>query len=75
MDIRLEKIELMKLLLQTESESVLKKVREAFKNEEQGYISQEQYDIVAERRAEYLSGEGKYFSFKKEKKRIQEKTK
>ncbi len=52
MDIRLEKLELMKLLLQTESESVLKKVREAFKNEEQGYISQEQYDIVAERRSE-----------------------
>jgi hypothetical protein len=50
-------------------------VREAFKNEEQGYISQEQYDIVAERRAEYLSGEGKYFSFDEVKKRIQEKTK
>lgn len=50
-------------------------MREAFKNEEQGYISQEQYDIVAERRAEYLSGEGKYFSFDEVKKRIQEKTK
>lgn len=75
MDIRLEKLELMKLLLQTESVSVLKKVREAFKNEEQGYISQEQYNIVAERREEYLSGEGKYFSYDEVKKRIQEKTK
>ncbi len=75
MDIRLEKLELMKLLLHTESESVLKKVREAFKNEEHRYISQEQYDIVAERRAEYLSGEGKYFSIDEVKKRIQEKTK
>ena len=31
MDIRLEKLELMKLLLQTESESVLKKVRKLSK--------------------------------------------
>ena len=41
MDIRLEKLELMKLLLQTESESVLKKVsKKKKKNEEHGYISQ-----------------------------------
>ncbi|WP_407481899.1 hypothetical protein [Elizabethkingia meningoseptica] len=73
MDIRLEKLELMELLMNTNEVSVLQKIRKIFEDEETGYsdqLSEHQYQKVFERREEYLKAEGEYFSFEEVEKRI-----
>ncbi|AQX05303.1 hypothetical protein BAX94_00410 [Elizabethkingia meningoseptica] len=73
MDIRLEKLELMELLINTNEVSVLQKIRKIFEDEETGYsgqLSEDQYQKVFERREEYLKAEGEYFSFEEVEKRI-----
>ncbi|MCL1674391.1 hypothetical protein [Elizabethkingia meningoseptica] len=73
MDIRLEKLELMELLINTNEVSVLQKIRKIFDDEETGYsgqLSEDQYQKVFERREEYLKAEGEYFSFEEVEKRI-----
>ncbi|WP_260255078.1 hypothetical protein [Elizabethkingia meningoseptica] len=74
MDIRLEKLELMELLINTNEVSVLQKIRKIFEDEETGYsgqLSEDQYQKVFERREEYLKAEGEYFSFEEVEKRIE----
>ncbi|KMQ71613.1 hypothetical protein [Chryseobacterium koreense] len=73
MDINLEKLELIEMLMNTDKISVLKKIRAIFQKEETTFLSEEQIKIVAERRTEYLSGEGVYFSYDEVKKRIEQK--
>ena len=73
MDIRLEKLELMELLINTNEVSVLQKIRKIFEDEETGYsgqLSEDQYQKVFERREEYIKAEGEYFSFEEVEKRI-----
>ncbi|MEH7888658.1 hypothetical protein [Elizabethkingia meningoseptica] len=73
MDIRLEKLELMEFLINTNEVSVLQKIRKIFEDEETGYsgqLSEDQYQKVFERREEYLKAEGEYFSFEEVEKRI-----
>lgn len=72
MDIRLEKLELIEMLMNTDKESVLRKIRDIFQSEE-SHLSEEQYAIIEERREEYIKGEGSYFSYDEVKKRMSSK--
>ena len=60
MDIRLEKLELMKLLMETENPSVLKAVRKIFQKEEKDWwddLTEEQQNILNESMEQYEKGE------------------
>ena len=73
MDIQAEKLELMEMLLRTESKSVLEKLRTVFKSEKEeneSLLTDEQWKIVAERKAKYLRGEGTYHTWEEAKKII-----
>lgn len=73
MDIRAEKLELMEMLLKTESETILEKLRTVFKSEKEdneSLLTDEQWKIVAERKAEYFRGEGTYHTWEEAKKII-----
>ncbi len=60
MDIRLEKLELMKLLMETENPSVLQAIRKIFQKEEKDWwddLTEEQQNILNESMEEYERGE------------------
>ena len=70
MDIQAEKLELIEMLLQTESKTILEKVRTVFiaeKKENETQLSEEQWAIVEERKAEYLRGESTYHTWEEAK--------
>ncbi|SEF56885.1 hypothetical protein SAMN05421847_0340 [Halpernia humi] len=76
MDIQAEKLELMELLLQTDSKSILEKLRNVFKSEKieiESLLTDEQWAIVAEERMQYLLGEGENYSWDEAKKIIRSK--
>ena len=73
MDIHAEKLELMEMLLQTESKTILEKLRTVFKSEKkesESLLTEEQWAIVAEEQAQYLQGEGQNYSWEEAKKII-----
>jgi len=73
MDIQAEKLELIEMLLQTESKSILEKLRTVFKTESrenESLLTEEQWAIVAEEQAQYLRGEGENYSWEETKKII-----
>ena len=73
MDIQAEKLELMEMLLRTESKSVLEKLRTVFNSENtqnESLLTDEQWEIVAEEQAKYLRGEGENYSWVEAKKII-----
>lgn len=73
MDIQAEKLELMEMLLRTESETVLEKLRTVFKSEKEeneSLLTDEQWKIIAEEQAEYHRGEGGNYSWVEAKKII-----
>jgi TRAP-type C4-dicarboxylate transport system substrate-binding protein len=60
MDIRLEKLELMKMLMETENPSVLQAIRKIFQKEEKDWwddLTEEQQNILNESMEEYEKGE------------------
>lgn len=60
MDIRLEKLELIKLLMETENPSVLQAIRKIFQKEEKDWwddLTEEQQNILNESIEEYEKGE------------------
>ena len=60
MDIRLEKLELMKMLMETENPSVLKAIRKIFQKEEKDWwddLTEEQQIILNESMEQYEKGE------------------
>ncbi|RBA28406.1 hypothetical protein DPN68_06760 [Flavobacterium tibetense] len=60
MDIRLEKLELMKLLMETENPSVLQAIRKIFQKEEKDWwddLTEEQQNILNESMEQYEKGE------------------
>lgn len=64
MDIQLEKLELMKLLKETENPSVINAIKKIFQKEEKDWwndLTKEQQDILNESIEEYESG--KFSSF------------
>lgn len=76
MDIQAEKLELMELLLQTDSKSILEKLRNVFKSEKieiESLLTDEQWAIVAEERMHDLLGEGENYSWDEAKKIIRSK--
>lgn len=73
MDIQAEKLELMEMLLRTESETVLEKLRSVFKSEKEeneSLLTDEQWKVIKERQAEYFRGEGTYHTWEEAKKII-----
>ena len=73
MDIQAEKLELMEMLLRTESKSVLEKLRTVFNSENtqnESLLTDEQWEIVAEEQAKYLRREGESYSWEEAKKII-----
>lgn len=60
MDIRLEKLELMKLLMETENPSVLQAIRKIFQKEDKDWwddLTEEQQNILNESMEQYEKGE------------------
>jgi hypothetical protein len=60
MDIRLEKLELMKMLMETENPSVLQAIRKIFQKEEKDWwdeLTEEQQNILNESMEQYEKGE------------------
>lgn len=60
MDIRLEKLELMKMLMKTENPSVLQAIRKVFQKEEKDWwddLTEEQQNILNESMEQYEKGE------------------
>lgn len=73
MDIKAEKLELMEMLLRTESETVLEKLRTVFKSEKEdnkSALTEEQCEIVAEEQTKYHQGQGENYSWDEAKKII-----
>ena len=65
MDIRLEKLELMKLLMETENPSVLQAIRKIFQKEEKDWwddLTEEQQNILNESMEQYERGEFSSFN-------------
>ncbi len=60
MDIRLEKLELMKMLMETENPSVLQAIRKIFQKEDKDWwddLTEEQQNILNESMEQYEKGE------------------
>ncbi|MCU4188090.1 hypothetical protein M9Q43_02785 [Flavobacterium sp. HXWNR29] len=60
MDIRLEKLELMRMLMETENPSVLQAIRKIFQKEEKDWwddLTEEQQNILNESMEQYEKGE------------------
>ena len=60
MDIRLEKLELIKMLMETENPSVLQAIRKIFQKEEKDWwddLTEEQQNILNESMEQYEKGE------------------
>ena len=60
MDIRLDKLELMKMLMETENPSVLQAIRKIFQKEEKDWwddLTEEQQNILNESMEQYEKGE------------------
>ena len=60
MDIRLEKLELMKMLMETENPSVLEAIRKIFQKEDKDWwddLTEEQQNILNESMEQYEKGE------------------
>ena len=65
MDIRLEKLELMKMLMETENPSVLQAIRKIFQKEEKDWwddLTEEQQNILNESMEQYERGEFSSFN-------------
>ena len=65
MDIRLEKLELMKMLMETENPSVLQAIRKIFQKEEKDWwddLTEEQQNILNESIEQYKRGEFSSFN-------------
>ncbi len=72
MDLQLTKMELIEMLLSTQKESVLKKVK-AILEEDQAHLSEADYKIIDERREHHLREESPSYSWDEVKKNILEK--
>lgn len=63
MDIKALKLEIMQQLLATESEELLKKVQQLFLLQEDFELTDDQKQMLDERRQRYLTGEGENHSW------------
>jgi hypothetical protein len=71
MDLQLTKMELIEMLLSTQKESVLKKVK-AILEEEQDHLTESDYKIIDTRREHHLREESPSYSWEEVKKNILE---
>ena len=64
MNIESTKLELMHLLLQTQKESLLNKLKKVFEEESKNSsLSEKKYQMIDKRREDYLIGEGESLSW------------
>lgn len=70
MNLQVTKMELIEMLISTRKATVLKKVR-AILEEEQEYLTQEDYKIIDARRENHLNGQSKSYSWQEAKQKIQ----
>jgi len=64
MDIQLTKLELIKMLLNTDEISVLAKIKALLETEQTGAsLTEEEYRLIDKRRENYLNGKGKSLSW------------
>ncbi len=71
MDMQIEKMELIELIINTKTDSVLKKLRMVLEKDNQLNLTPEEYKIIDERRENHMSGKSKSFSWKQVKENIQ----
>ena len=62
MNLHVTKMELIEMLLSTSKASVLKKIK-AILEEDQAQLTEEDYNIIDNRRAKHLEGESKSFTW------------
>ena len=71
MDLQIEKMELIELIINEKTDSVLKKIRSVLEKNNQLNLSQEEYKIIDERRTNHISGSTKSYSWDQVKETIQ----
>lgn len=70
MNLEAEKLELIELLLNSRTESVLKQLRSILEQEQQVFLTDEQYEIINHRREAYIKGESKSYSWEQVKNKV-----
>ncbi|WP_269226670.1 hypothetical protein [Flavobacterium eburneipallidum] len=70
MNLQATKMELIEMLISTKKATVLKKIK-AILEEEQEYLTKEDYKIINARRERHLSGESKSYSWQEARQKIQ----
>jgi hypothetical protein len=71
MDLQIEKMELIELIINTKTDSVLKKLRSVLEKDKQLNLSKAEYKIIDERRENHLKGNTKSYSWQEVKENIQ----
>lgn len=70
MNLQATKMELIEMLISTRKAAVLKKIRTILE-EEQDYLTEEDYKIIDARRENHVNGKSKSYSWKEAKQKIQ----
>jgi len=73
MDIRATQIELIEMLIRTQKESVLNKIKNILEQELKG-LSEDNYKELDARREEHLSGKSKSYSWEETRQKIEQKS-
>lgn len=73
MDIRATQIELIEMLIRTQKESVLNKIKNILEQELNG-LSEDNYKELDARKEEHLSGKSKSYSWEETRKKIEQKS-
>lgn len=73
MDIRATQIELIEMLIRTQKESVLNKIKNILEQELKG-LSEDNYKELDARRGDHLSGKSKSYSWEETRQKIEQKS-
>lgn len=70
MDVQIEKMELIELIINTKNDSILKKLRSVLEKDNQLTLTEQEYEIIDQRRSNHLSGKSKSYSWEQVKANI-----
>jgi hypothetical protein len=71
MNMQIEKMELIELIINTKTDSVLKKLRSVLEKSNQLNLSEAEYKIIDQRRENHLKSNSKSYTWKQVKENIQ----
>lgn len=70
MDVQIEKMELIELIINTKNDSILKKLRSVLEKDNQLTLTEQEYEIIDQRRLNHFSGKSKSYSWEQVKANI-----